>query len=282
MILVTMGVLILTALVGLVPLVAGIAAATPFLDADEPTTTEVASGVTALVTGSLGTLLLAGAGASMTTGLLSVSVGQSVVGRRIGLGENWRRVRGRVLPLIGLSLLITVMVGAGPAVALGITAAAVALGGPVGGAVTGLVLVPASFVLVAWLHFSTIYAPVALVLERAGVLTALRRSFALVKRNFWRTLGVWLLAYVIVNIVVTVMSSVLSFGYLLVFALAPDNTVVIIAFTVLVYVGQALLYGATYPYLAAIVSLLYVDRRIRIEGLDIALNRAAADPVTSG
>lgn len=278
MILVTLGVLIVTALVGVIPLAGGLAAAVPLFGDGEPTTTEIASGVTALVAGSLLTVLLTSAGSAVTTGLLSPSVAQAVIGRRLSLRENWRRTRGRVWRLIGLGLLVTLILGAAPVLALAITAGAAVLGGPVAGTAAGLLLVPLSLVVYVWLYVSTLYAPVVVVLERSKILTSVRRSFALTRRNFWRTFGVWLLSYVIVSVVAGILSVPFSILYLVASVTAPDNLGLVFGSLALQYVGQAITYVISFPYLAAIVVLLYTDRRIRTEGLDIALSRAMADP----
>ena len=41
----------------------------------------------------------------MLSGMLTVVVGRAVFGSTITIGEAWKRIRGRLLPLIGLALL---------------------------------------------------------------------------------------------------------------------------------------------------------------------------------
>ena len=82
-------------------------------------------------------------------GMLIVSVSRAVLGRTIGFGELWRACRRRVLPLIGLSLVITLGTAVVGAVALAPGVLLVALAGS--DAVTGVGVVALLLGLLAWL-----------------------------------------------------------------------------------------------------------------------------------
>jgi len=115
----------------------------------------------------------------------------------------------------------------------------------------------------------TVLATPALILERASIGTALRRGFGLARTSFWRVLGIYLLT----SILVTVLSFVISIPFDqigLIFGIGPAS----FAFSLL---GGIVANWVTIPVLAAVVALLYIDVRIRTEGLDVELARAAQE-----
>ena len=115
----------------------------------------------------------------------------------------------------------------------------------------------------------TVLATPALILERATIGTALSRGFTLARRSFWRVLGIYLLTVVLVGIVSTAITW--PFGQVaLIFETGPG------AF-VLTLLGGVVANWITIPILAAVVALLYIDIRIRTEGLDAELARAAQE-----
>ena len=120
-------------------------------------------------------------------------------------------------------------------------------------------------------------APAAAVLERAGVMTSLKRSGVLVRRSWWRICGILLLTLVIASFV----SQVVQIPFLVFGAgptglgrLAdPDGTTTRIL--VLSYIGAGVAQTIVAPFTAGVRALLYIDRRMRAEGLDVALTAAA-------
>jgi hypothetical protein len=133
-------------------------------------------------------------------------------------------------------------------------------------------------------------APAAAVFERQGAIAAMRRSARLVRGSWWRIFGISLLAAVI--------AAMASYAIQLPFSLLgmvpgsigssdwgsdPTTSQVLVTMgglLIVVAVGQliAQIFAATFPQL--VVSLLYVDRRIRVENLAPALAEAAAAPPT--
>ena len=71
------------------------------VDSDPNTGTEVYSAATSAVAN-----LLSGLATIVLSGMLTVVIGRAVFGARITIGEAWQRIRDRILPLIGLSLLL--------------------------------------------------------------------------------------------------------------------------------------------------------------------------------
>jgi len=215
----------------------------------------------------------------VATGLLTVVVGQAVLGRRVSIQEAWSRGSRRLLPLLGLTLLVSLVTGlvatVGVVLAVGV---GVLLGQSVAPALGVLVGVPlglAGVVAAVWIYVRLLLAPVALVLENTGVVRSLERSWDLVRGAWWRTFGIYLLATVLAGVVASVLSvpfalagTVLSLDDLAAGSLP-------LTYTIPVALGTLVTGVVTIPFSAGVVALLYVDRRIRREALDLELARAA-------
>lgn len=211
-------------------------------------------------------------------GLLILSVTQSVVDRRLTTGELWRRAKGRVWPLIGWSLLVSVGGALLFALALAPGIVLLVLEEFVGGAVALGVLLLGATVLAVWLYVVLTFVPVVIVVERLGIRAAVRRSFTLVKGAFWRTLGILLLTGFLASIVSNVLATPFSFAGALGLGLLESNpTLAGIVYAAAVSLGSTVGLVLAVPFLAAVVALLYIDRRIRLEGLDVALARTLED-----
>lgn len=214
------------------------------------------------------------------TGMLSYPVGEAVLGRTPGLGETWRRTRRMVPRLTGLCLVLLVpsVVVFGGIIAL----VAVAFSNDATGA--GLLLLlalAAAAVLYVFVAIRLVLATPALVLEELGVVAALRRSWGLTAGRFWRTFGVLLVAGLLVAVVQQVLSVAFQvLGGILgaVFVSPSDDDGALFALVILAVslLGVALSALVTQPFSAAVSALLYTDERIRKEGFDLALSRAAA------
>ena len=117
-------------------------------------------------------------------------------------------------------------------------------------------------------------APAALVLEKAGIRKALERSGVLVKGDWWRVFGIlllaWLLSYIVSQILL-VPFAILGVVGLFTSGGGDDATLLF----VLLQVGAGLASFLIAPFGAGVRSLLYVDRRMRAEGLDLTLQAAA-------
>ncbi len=132
--------------------------------------------------------------------------------------------------------------------------------------------------LLLWVRWS-LAAP-ALMLERASVATAMRRSWHLVNGSAWRVFGILLLAGIIVSIGQAVIT--VPFGLLagLPAAGQPSQYADLgLTFVQLVIsgVGTIIAGAVFYPFNAAVSALLYIDLRMRREGLDVRLARAVAE-----
>jgi hypothetical protein len=196
-------------------------------------------------------------------GLFTVVVGTAVIGERPTFGEVVARVRPRLLPLLGLTVVVTVvLVAAGALVAL-LMAVVPGLGVLVAlGTVVGAVWL--------WTLFSL--ATPALVLENVGVGQAFGRSRRLVTGSWWRIFGITLLAAVIAGVVAFVITLPFeSLGGAFATAAVPMTAKYLVFSTI----GAIIASTVTEPFVAATTALLYTDQRMRLERLDLALIRMA-------
>ncbi|MBX6370713.1 MAG: glycerophosphoryl diester phosphodiesterase membrane domain-containing protein [Acidothermus sp.] len=162
-----------------------------------------------------------------------------------------------------LAVLITVAVGAGTHS----DAAAVAIGVPVvGGA--------AAFAVFLWVGLS-LSLP-ALVAEDTGVIRALRRSWELARTSFWRVLGVRVFALLLALLASLLFAAtvVVLVGIPAAFADVLPHSATALAARILVACIGVLAWGLTTPWIGATLAVLYLDQRMRTEGLDIQLRLA--------
>src|SRR4051794_3562708 len=101
----------------------------------------------------------------------------------------------------------------------------------------------------------------ALMLERTGVIPAIRRSWSLTSGNFWRIFGALALAVIIVVVISSVLTIPVS---VLTAFLGPQA---IVASAIVSFVLSALISALTTPFFSAVLALVYIDVRMRKEGL---------------
>ena len=214
---------------------------------------------------------------ALLSGLLIHVVGQAVLGRKPDLAQTWRSTRGRLLSLValmtlsGLFGLLSVVVLIGPGVLLlfndNITAGVI------------LLLVGFLGLIAVTLGISTkisMAAP-AIVLEGHGVFAGLRRSFALTKGPaFWRVLGITLVAGLFAGVAGWLLGLPFSLLGAGIQAMAGQDTESgQMGVTFLSHLSALLSGAITTPFVAAVTGLLYIDRRMRLEALDVTLLREA-------
>lgn len=188
----------------------------------------------------------------LLTGVVTAVMGQAVLGREITLDEAWSRVRPQAWRLIGLALLSTLIVFP----------------------LLMLCLVPG-----IWVGVGLSLASAALVLERCGVGEALGRSWTLVKGAWWRTFGALLLMFIIYFVISAAVSIPFSVPELVAPSVDPESLTIdetrFVINTTVSTIGSVIATTITLPFIAAVVSLIYINRRMRVEGLDITLARQA-------
>jgi hypothetical protein len=234
-----------------------------------------------LVVGLL-TLLIS----AVLQGAMVVPVARAILNRRTGFRQMWALSRSRAGALVRLALLL---VAAG-ILAFGLLAAlAVALVSSMEG--TGaLLLIPlvlASIALSIWIAVKLMVAPAAVVIEELGALAGLRRSWELTRANWWRILGITLVVSILVGVISQVVMIPVSLlaGFLTTFTDplggGGDAAATAVALGVVTAVLGALVGALGYAFQTSVMALLYMDLRMRKDGLDITLLRLAesgADP----
>lgn len=239
------------------------------------------TGVTSLV--QLGPSLLLSLVSTILTGLLIMTVSRSVLGRIATPGEVWARVRPRIWPLIGQSMVIGVISLVAALFSLGLFVTIVAAiisaldGDPnltaimVG--VLVLFILTLVFIIVAvYLTIRLSFSSAALILENVGVWEGMRRSWHLTKGSFWRVLGILLLALLITGTLVGIVSGALGLVSGLTAVGRPGPYATAMAASSFL---SSFLQAAVLPFTSAVVALTYIDLRMRKEGLDVELRRAA-------
>ena len=218
-------------------------------------------------------------GRTLLTGILTVVVSRAVLGEHMAAGEAWRRARPRLLRVLGVTIVYTLLALA-PLLVAGLVTVALAGAGGSAGAGLGVLLIIAAIPFSIWLFVRYLLAPPIVMIETVqppnggavpiGIVAALRRSAELVKTSWWRVLGIYLLIALLAAVVANALSFVFSIP-----AGFADLGEISFGAILLLAIGGVLATAVTAPFVAAAVALLYVDRRIRAEGLDIELARAA-------
>lgn len=231
----------------------------------------------------LGSLVVTLLATTVLTGLLIMTVSRSALGRVVSAGEVWSRVKGRVWALIGQSILVGL---------ISFTTIAL-LGGPTAVALVGIVRNSTSS-LPSWLAVLVILfviavailmialslvfmvrftcASSALILEDIGIIESLKRSWGLSRGSFWRVLGTLLLAGLITGTALGLLSLPISF-LTLTSPIVGEGALPLMA--AIQSFLSALLQAIVLPFSAAVSALIYIDLRMRNEGLDVELRRAA-------
>jgi hypothetical protein len=207
---------------------------------------------------------------TVLTGLLIISVSRSVIGQQVPLGEAWARARPQIWRLLGLTLMVIALIVSVPLVWVGalIGLAVAEQWGLM--AVVGFVGGAGVLVWIVWVSTRTLLSTPALMLEEQGVRAGFRRGWALSRGSFWRLFGIYLLASVVVGIVA---SLIVTPATVIPMALSMDPFgPLALAITAVATIIASVL---TTSFTAAVVALLYIDLRIRREGLDVELARAA-------
>ncbi|UJP39517.1 hypothetical protein [Cellulomonas palmilytica] len=207
---------------------------------------------------------------TILTGLLIVSVSRSVIARKATMSEILRS--GRVWHVVGFSLLqgtaVTVVGAVG--IGLGVLLATQTSWGWV--LLYGLVAGLAFVVAVIWFAVRTLLVPAALMLEQRRFWPTVARAWRLTRGSFWRLFGIQLLA----GLIAWVVSQIIQVPVVLVltFVLGTSDSLSGGAIAV-TSIGNVLALTLTTVFTATVVALLYIDTRMRREGLDIELARAA-------
>lgn len=250
----------------------------------------IAGSVGLIALGSLIPTSLTLIGTALLQAIISLEVSRATLGEKLKTRGLWRLAKGRIGTMIGWGLVLTgaifvyVVVAA---VAMGISIAGIASTSPSNPAagitamlglfgvmiVIGLVFA----VLGAWLGIKTSLVPSVIMLERLSLFDSIKRSWELTNGHFWRTLGMQLLIGIILNTVSSVVTAPLSMiaGVISGLTNPMDDPTALIVLTAVIYLLTAILsvvVGAIGIVMqSASLALIYIDIRMRKEGLDLEL-----------
>jgi hypothetical protein len=231
--------LVLSVLVPIVPLtiVATILQASTDENAYDLNSSATTSDSGASLVGALLGGVLQGAAIALAIAACIKVISAAYLGERAGVGDSLRYGMSRILALIGAYLL------------------------------TVLILIPGFIALIIPAIFLAVKLSVtfpAVIVERAGPPTAIRRSFNLTRGNWWRVFAV----VVVVFLIAAVINFALT-GVLIPALLADDVSEVTVA--VLDTILSIITFAITYPLWASVLTVLYYDLRVRNEGFDLQL-----------
>ncbi|MEU2549682.1 hypothetical protein ABZ618_30370 [Streptomyces roseolus] len=214
------------------------------------------------------TMLVSVAASVFTSALLTVVVSRAILGRSVTVSEAWREASPRLPQLLVLSLALPLGAGVLAFVAM---LPGLLLGGA-GGATLAFLGGTAAFVAIVWLLIRFGLASPALMLERQGIVAALKRSAKLVDGSWWRVFGITLLT----QLLIMIFTMLLTIPFTAIAFAVDGGFELTWTYLSIMAVGGIVTSALTYPIAAGVSVFLYVDQRIRREALDLELTKAAA------
>lgn len=210
-------------------------------------------------------------------GVVVLEVAHEVLAEKLTLRQLWRTVRPVVWRLIGYSLAVLAAVS----LLLGIVIGGLVLLSMAIGWMTlllGIPLLLAMLPLTYWLTVKLLLVPATIVIEHATIRGAIVRSWRLTRGRFWVALGIVVIisfAFSLLAQVVSTPMSLISMGLGQIFAPTGDvDTGAVISLVVVTVATQiviVLIQAVALVVQATATSLVYVDCRMRHEGLDLDL-----------
>ncbi len=191
------------------------------------------------------------------TGLGAAAAAEWTAGRPITLAAVAPRIRRRLGRLI-LALIVAVglPLGVGITVAAAAVLLAITVGG-IAGSLIGVVGVSVGIGAGLWLAIRLVLSPVAAVLGSAGAAVAVRESWGVTRRHFWRVLGFIVLNVLLTQTVTAVVAAPLG-------VIVSENPE---AFSGAAVIGGAVTSAVavtlTAPFTACVTALLFLDLRDR-------------------
>ncbi|MBK4346407.1 hypothetical protein [Lacisediminihabitans changchengi] len=220
---------------------------------------------------------------ALLQGIVVLEVSRAAVGEKQRAGALFRRLRGRIGALIGWSAIVAGVVLVAVGILVGLIVLFVATLGTAGivlAVLLGLVGLLGGLVLYFWLGTRLSLVPSAIVLERLSIRDAFIRSWTLTRGYFWRTLGIELLVAVILNVAAQIASAPVSFLSPIIIGIVdpngqngPTTIAITVGVGVLTLILSLVVGSIVAVVQAAATALIYLDLRIRTEGLDLELAR---------
>jgi hypothetical protein len=227
-------------------------------------------------------LVLAFAGNALLAGPVVVAASRAVVAERVSFrGLRWR-LTGRIGRLVAWTGIVF-LVAAGVLALAALLPAVLAVSSTAGAAFAFLVafLEAIPIVLVGGYFAGRLsFTSHVIAIEGLGVASAVARSWRLTRRAGWRLFGEQLLIWVVVGIAAGILTLpigwALDLGVGLIFptGATPAQQEIYLAARTVVLTAVTAVVGAFGLVMQAVcAALLYLDQRMRVEGLDLTLAR---------
>jgi hypothetical protein len=220
---------------------------------------------------------------SILQGIIALEVARGTVGEKLKLGGLWRAAKGRVAVLVGWSLLLVAAVFVF-FLLVGLLVAGLTVGFGTDGIGPSIAIAVVAYlgfaVLAAWIGTKTAFVPSILIIERLTLGKAIARSWRLTHNSFWRTFGTILLVSVIVNFASSIVTTPVQFIFgIFAGLLTPtggtqeDMVVLVVVFAAVLIVVTVVITAIGLIVQSSATALIYIDLRMRKEGLDLELVR---------
>lgn len=211
-------------------------------------------------------------------GVSACDVSHAVLGRRITPGGLRRRTRGARGPLIAWTAIVLVSIALTGGLATALLGLVVMID-PLAALGLGFLVFPGAAVLLAWLGTRLAVVPSVIVVEHLGLARAVPRAWRLTRGFFWRTFGIrilsWGMIWIAMGIVGIPVELLVGWAAQILAGngdfgdyLAVEAAGVVAASVVGSIIGAIGLVVTT-----ATDALVYLDLRMRHEGLDLELAR---------
>jgi hypothetical protein len=221
-------------------------------------------------------------GSAILQGIMEVA--RATIGDKLTARQLFRLAKGRIAVLIGWSILLGLALIIGIGVVVGIIvvlALSNTTAGIVAAVLVGLAALLGGLVLGSWIGTRLSLVPSVLLIERSKLFPALRRSWSLTTGYFWRTLGIQLLVNVIVVTASQIIILPITVG-IVIYSTVTNPTADAAALdsmffttTIITTIAASLIGSVTAIILSATSALIYIDLRMRKEGLDLTLVKYA-------
>ena len=221
--------------------------------------------------------LLAGAVGVLVQAVVISDVLHAAVAEKMTLRMLWQRVRPVAWRLIGYTILLSLAIGV-IVIIVGGLIAVLAVAVPAAAVILGILVILAAIPLSLWLAVKLLLVPAVLIVEHTSLGAALGRSWRLSRGRFWVILGILVLVSLVFGAVAQVVSIPFSFlASALTTVIAPTGDesaaaiIGIVATLGLTQIVTLLIQSVAVIVQSTAAGLVYIDCRMRHEGLDLAL-----------
>ena len=217
----------------------------------------------------------------LVDGMLVLAVTNAVVGVNLDMASSWKQLRPRLWRLVLVTLLVWAILAGLGLILVGSFAIpallAIQYQSNAGVFIALAFLIGiAAIVLMIWVGIRLSFATLIVVVENVAVTVAIQRSWRLTSHAVWRLLG----RYVLLGITMSIAMSLLGGAVLMAVAFATSFAPAWVSGLVGTLL-LAILAGFAQPVSSSYTALMYVDERMRKEGLapvlaaELDRNRAA-------